>query len=100
MFRHSGVSSFQTKLWVVVGSSCNNGQASGCLFCVLGDQVSIRRRETERQEATRLQSHAYLKQLDEAEVSLIFWSSDPIDEDIGGHKNVKECSCDIFQHQA
>jgi DNA-directed RNA polymerase-3 subunit RPC5 len=32
-------------------------------------QVSIRRRETERQEASRLQSHAYLKQLDEAEVS-------------------------------
>lgn len=30
-------------------------------------QVSIRRRETERQEASRLQSHAYLKQLDEAE---------------------------------
>uniref|UniRef100_A0A7I4FJY4 DNA-directed RNA polymerase III subunit RPC5 n=1 Tax=Physcomitrium patens TaxID=3218 RepID=A0A7I4FJY4_PHYPA len=30
-------------------------------------QVNVRRRETERQEATRLQSHAYLKQLDEAE---------------------------------
>lgn len=50
------------------GSSCNNGQASVCLVCVLGNQVNIRRRETERQEATRLQSHAYLKQLEEAEV--------------------------------
>jgi DNA-directed RNA polymerase-3 subunit RPC5 len=30
-------------------------------------QVNVRRRETERQEANRLQSHAYLKQLEEAE---------------------------------
>lgn len=30
-------------------------------------QVNIRRRETERQEANRLQSHAYLKQLEETE---------------------------------
>jgi len=35
----------------------------------MGNQVNVRRRETERQEANRLQSHAYLKQQEEAEVS-------------------------------
>jgi hypothetical protein len=32
-------------------------------------QVNVRRRETEWQEENRLHSHAYLKQIDDAEVS-------------------------------
>ena len=44
-------------------------QASVWLVRVMSNQVNVRRRETERQEANRLQSHAYLEQLEEAEVS-------------------------------
>ncbi|KAL3700178.1 hypothetical protein R1sor_018200 [Riccia sorocarpa] len=44
--------------------AATNAEASAELVAL---QVNVRRRETEWQEENRLQSHAYLKQLDEAE---------------------------------